>query len=140
HRDIEMTLPPPLQTRLITTAIPYVNARPHLGFAMELILADVMARYHRLRGSQVRFLTGTDDNSLKNVRAAEAEGLETSVLVERNALAVEALRGSLGLSSDDFIRTGAEARHRRGVERLWRACWDAGDIYKRAYRGLYCVG
>ena len=62
----------------VTTAIPYVNARPHIGFALEAVLTDSLARYHRLRGEDVRFLTGTDDNSLKNVRAAEREGLPTS--------------------------------------------------------------
>ena len=124
----------------ITTAIPYVNARPHIGFAMELVLTDVQARYRRLRGDDVRFLTGTDENSLKNVQAAEAEGVPTAVLVERNARAFHALREVLGLSFDDFIRTSADARHRAGVEKLWKACADQGDIYKRAYRGLYCVG
>ena len=71
----------------VTTTIPYVNARPHLGFALELVQADVLARHHRPRGDEVRFLTGTDDNSLKNVLAAEAEGLPTQELVDRNAAA-----------------------------------------------------
>lgn len=124
----------------ITTAIPYVNAAPHIGFAMELVLADVLARHQRLRGRDVRFLTGTDENSLKNVQAAEAEGLSTAALVERNAAAFEGLRETLNLSFDDFIRTSAQPRHRVGAEALWRACAARGDIYKRPYRGLYCVG
>lgn len=124
----------------ITTAIPYVNARPHVGFAMELVLADVQARYRRLRGCDVRFLTGTDENSLKNVQAAEAQGLRTEILVEHNARAFRALRESLELSFDDFIRTSADPRHGAGVEKLWRACAGRGDIYKRAYHGLYCIG
>ncbi|MEM6990288.1 MAG: methionine--tRNA ligase, partial [Myxococcota bacterium] len=124
----------------ITTAIPYVNAAPHIGFAMELVLADVQARYHRLRGSDARFLTGTDENSLKNVLAAEAEGISTAALVERNAASFRSLRESLDLSFDDFIRTSAEPRHRAGVDKLWQACAARGDIYKRGYRGLYCVG
>jgi methionyl-tRNA synthetase len=124
----------------VTSAIPYVNARPHVGFAMELVLADVLARHHRQRGRDVRYLTGSDENSLKNVQAAEAEGIATPALVERNAEAYRALRSILDLSWDDFIRTSADARHREGVERLWRACAEAGDVYKRPYRGLYCVG
>ena len=124
----------------ITTAIPFVNAPPHVGFAMELVLADVLARYHRSRGRAVRFLTGTDENSLKNVHAAAAEGISTRTLVERNAAAFRALQLTLGLSFDDFIRTSADPRHRPGVEKLWRACAARGDIYRRTYRGLYCVG
>jgi methionyl-tRNA synthetase len=124
----------------VTTAIPYVNAEPHLGFALEIVLTDALARYHRQRGEDVRFLTGTDDNSLKNVRAAEREGIPTERLVERNAARYLALRETLDLSFDDFIRTSADERHVRGVTRLWEACQRSGDIYRRAYRGLYCVG
>lgn len=122
----------------VTTAIPYVNSRPHLGFALELVQADVLARHHRLRGDRVRFLTGTDDNSLKNVLAAAAEGVPTAELVDRNAAAFAALREPLALSSTDFIRTSRDPRHRVGVERLWRAC--AHDLYRKHYEGLYCVG
>ncbi|MBP2336067.1 methionyl-tRNA synthetase [Saccharothrix coeruleofusca] len=124
----------------VTTAIPYVNARPHLGFALEAVQADVLARHHRLRGDRVRFLTGTDDNSLKNVLAAQAEGLSTAELVDRNAEAFAALREPLALSSTDFIRTSRDTRHRVGVERLWRDCEQSGDIYRKRYEGLYCVG
>lgn len=124
----------------VTTTIPYVNARPHLGFALELVQADVLARHRRQRGDAVRFLSGTDDNSLKNVLAAEAEGVPVQELVDRNAAAFEALREPLGLSFDDFIRTSRDPRHRVGVERLWRRCAAAGDLYRRHYEGLYCVG
>jgi methionyl-tRNA synthetase len=124
----------------LSTTIPYVNARPHLGFALELVQADVLARHHRLAGDQVRFQTGTDDNSLKNVLAAEAEGISTAALVDRNAAAFAALREPLSLSFDDFIRTGSDPRHRPGVERLWRACAARGDLYRKHYEGLYCVG
>ncbi|MEV0615220.1 methionine--tRNA ligase [Nonomuraea sp. NPDC050404] len=122
----------------ITTTIPYVNARPHLGFALELVQADVLARHHRRRGEPVRFQTGTDDNSLKNVLAAEAEGVPVRELVDRNAAAFEGLRGTLDLSFDSFIRTSAHPGHRAGVERIWRAI--APDLYQRHYEGLYCVG
>lgn len=124
----------------ITTTIPYVNARPHLGFALELVQADVLARSRRRAGDRVRFLTGTDDNSLKNVLAAEAEGIGVQALVDRNAAAFEALRGPLALSFDDFIRTSSDPRHRVGVERLWERCTAAGDLYRKQYEGLYCVG
>jgi methionyl-tRNA synthetase len=124
----------------VTTAIPYVNGRPHLGFALEIVQADVLARHRRRRGDAVRFLTGTDDNSLKNVQAAEAEGVPVQELVDRYAADFAALREPLGLSFDDFIRTSSDPRHRAGVERLWRACAAAGDLYRKRYQGLYCVG
>jgi methionyl-tRNA synthetase len=124
----------------VTTAIPYVNARPHLGFALEIVQADALARHRRLRGDRVRFLTGTDDNSLKNLQAAEAEGVPVAELVDRYAGAFAALREPLALSFDDFIRTSSDPRHRPGVERLWLACAAAGDLYRKRYQGLYCVG
>ncbi|TDD82621.1 methionine--tRNA ligase [Actinomadura rubrisoli] len=124
----------------ITTTIPYVNARPHLGFALELVQADVLARHRRLRGDHVRFQTGTDDNSLKNVLAAEAAGVGVQEFVDGNAAAFTALAGPLSLAVDDIIRTSRDPRHRTGVERFWRACADAGDLYRRHYEGLYCVG
>ncbi|TDC64356.1 methionine--tRNA ligase [Actinomadura sp. GC306] len=123
----------------ITTTIPYVNARPHLGFALELVQADVLAR-HRRRTEPVRFQTGTDDNSLKNVLAAEAAGENVQEFVDRLAEEFVALAGPLSLSVDDVIRTSRDPRHRAGVERLWRACADSGDLYRRHYEGLYCVG
>ncbi|WP_405656147.1 methionine--tRNA ligase [Streptomyces sp. RK9] len=132
-----MTTP---RTTYVTTTIPYVNARPHLGFALELVQADVLARHRRHRGDRVRFLTGTDDNSLKNVLAAEAEGVPVQDFVDRNADAFAALRDPLALSFDDFIRTSRDPRHRVGVERLWRRCADSGDLYRKHYEGLYCVG
>ena len=132
-----MTAP---RTTYVTTTIPYVNARPHLGFALELVQADVLARHRRHRGDSVRFLTGTDDNSLKNVLAAEAEGVPVQDFVDRNADAFAALRDPLALSFDDFIRTSRDPRHRVGVERLWRRCADSGDLYRKHYEGLYCVG
>jgi methionyl-tRNA synthetase len=124
----------------ITTTIPYVNGRPHLGHALELVQADVLARYYRRRGDQVRFQTGTDDNSLKNVLAAEAAGLSVRELVVQNATAFTALGEPLGLSVDDVIHTSRDPRHTPGVERLWQACAEAGDLYRKRYEGLYCVG
>jgi methionyl-tRNA synthetase len=124
----------------LTTAIPYVNAEPHLGHALELVQADSLARQRRLRGDEVRLLTGTDDNSLKNVLAAEAAGVATAELVKRNAARFADLQRSLQLTFDDFIRTSTDPRHQPAVDRLWRACEAAGDLYRSVYEGLYCVG
>ena len=93
----------------ITTTIPYVNARPHIGHALELVQADVLARYRRGRGDAVRFQAGTDDNSLKNVLAAEAAGVGVRDFVDRNAEAFLELGGALSLTVDDFIRTSRDA-------------------------------
>jgi len=122
----------------ITTAIPYVNASPHLGMALEYVQTDVLARYHRQRGKEVYFLTGADENSLKNVRAAEAEGVPTAELVRRNTQRFLDLGKALEISNDAFVRT-ADARHHAGCQKLWAACRPE-DIYKKTYKGLYCVG
>jgi len=129
-----------MTTTYITTTIPYVNARPHLGFALELVQADVLARYHRSTGDQVRFQAGTDDNSLKNVLAAEAAGVGVQEFVDANAAAFTGLAEPLALSVDDLIRTSSDPRHRKGVERLWLACAASGDLYRKHYEGRYCVG
>ena len=124
----------------ITTAIPYVNGDPHLGHALELVQADVLTRHRRLRGDEVRFLSGTDDNALKNVDAARAAGLPVRQFVAAKAERFVELAERLQLSNDDFIRTSTDPRHRPGVDRLWRACAEAGDLYQRDYEGLYCSG
>jgi methionyl-tRNA synthetase len=98
----------------------------------------VLARYRRARGEDVRFQSGTDDNSLKNVLAAEAAGAGVREFVDRHAQAFADLGGALSLTFDDFIRTSRDPRHRPGVERFWRAC--ARDLYRRRYQGLYCTG
>jgi methionyl-tRNA synthetase len=127
-------------TTYLTTTIPYVNARPHIGFALELVQADVLARHRRARGEQVRLLSGTDENSLKNVLAAQAAGVDVRTLVDRNAAAFQALQEPLALQLDDFIRTSSDPRHPVGVAELWRRCAAGGDLYRRHYRGRYCVG
>jgi len=124
----------------VTTAIPYVNARPHLGFALELVIADALARHRRARGRDVRFVTGTDEHSLKNVLAAERSGVPVERLVAEHAEAFRGLRTLLDLSTDDFVRTSVDARHAPVVHELWRACAQRGDLYRDTYRGLYCVG
>ncbi|HTL36332.1 MAG TPA: class I tRNA ligase family protein, partial [Kofleriaceae bacterium] len=129
-----------MTTSLITTAIPFVNAEPHLGFAYELVLADVLARHRRRRGRDVRLLTGTDDNSLKNVQAAARAGSSPRAFVDRNADAFAALGPLLDVAPDDFVRTSRDPRHAPGVAWLWRACAARGDLYKRAWEGRYCIG
>jgi methionyl-tRNA synthetase len=125
-------------TFYVTTAIPYVNASPHLGFALEAVQADVIARHQRLLGKKVWFLTGTDENALKNVQAAEKEGLSVQALVDKYSTQYRRLTKALNLSNDDFIRT-TEKRHFRGAQKFWQTC-RREDIYKKSYRGRYCLG
>ncbi len=124
----------------VMTAIPYVNGRPHVGHALELVEADVLARHRRRRGDDVRFQTGTDDNALKNVQSAESAGMSPAEYVAGAADRFEALRGPLEISPDDFIRTATDPRHRPAVEKLWAAGARRGDFYRKPYSGLYCVG
>lgn len=124
----------------ITTAIPYVNAAPHLGHALEFVQADVLARHRRLRGQPVRFLSGTDDHALKSVLAARNAGIPVIDFVAGAADRFRALQGVLDLSWDDYIRTSSDLRHRPGVEFLWERCAATGDFYRHTYEGLYCVG
>jgi methionyl-tRNA synthetase len=127
-------------TLFVSTAIPYVNAPPHLGFALEMVLADALARHARARGEDVHFVSGTDENSLSNVRAAEAAGAATRDFVDANAVHFRALDRTLDASFDDFVRTSADPRHLAAVHALWAACERNGDLERRPYRGLYCVG
>ena len=123
----------------ITTAIDYVNGVPHVGHATEKVLTDAVARFHRdVLGEDTFFLTGTDENSLKNVQGAEAAGKPISEYVDENAEAFRALGDSLDLSFDRFIRT-TEDIHFDGAQRFWSAM-NPDDLYKKKYRGLYCVG
>ncbi|MBO0729733.1 MAG: methionine--tRNA ligase [Acidimicrobiaceae bacterium] len=123
----------------ITTTIPYVNSTPHVGFALELVQADTLARHRRNRRHPVRLTTGTDENSLTNVLAAEAEGISVQQLVDRNATRFASLLEPLQIHADDFIRTSRDPRHTIAVEKLWRACLASGDLYQDRYEGLYCV-
>lgn len=129
-----------MSTTFVSVAIPYVNAAPHLGYAYELVQADVAARARRRLGGNVRFVGGTDDYSLKNVLAAEAAGVAPTAYVDAHAERFAALAGPLDLTFDDFVRTSADPRHRPAVERLWRACAASGDLYRKTYQGDYCVG
>lgn len=122
----------------ITTSIPYVNAPPHIGHALEFVQADVVARFWRQQKRDVFFLTGADENSLKNVQAAEAEGITSQQLVDRNSQKFFELAAALNISNDDFIRTSRPEHHSR-AQALWQACRQE-DIYRKSYQGLYCVG
>ncbi len=122
----------------ITTPIYYVNDKPHLGHAYTTIAADVKARFHRLRGEEVRFLTGTDEHGQKLARAAEEAGMAPKPFTDLNCAKFRGLWEKLNISYDDFIRT-TEDRHKKGVAELWRRVFAAGDIYKGEYEGKYCV-
>ena len=123
----------------ISTAIPYVNDKPHVGHALEYVQADCIARYHRMLGKNVFFLSGTDDNALKNVLKAEEAGKDVRAYIDEHADMFKRLLSTLSISVDDFIRTSADERHRRGAQKLWSS-FKPEDIYKKEYRGLYCVG
>jgi methionyl-tRNA synthetase len=125
------------QPLYVTTTIPYVNAPPHIGFALELVQADVIARYHRLTGREVRFQTGTDENAFKNVLSARARGIPVRDLVDANSERFRALAAALGISVDRFVRTTDES-HRNAVNEFL-ARLDPDDIYRDSYRGLYCA-
>ncbi len=123
----------------LTGAIHYVNAKPHLGHALELTQSDVIARYHRQKGDEVFYISGADENSLKNVQAAEKEGVTPQQLCDRNAQAFIDLAKLYNVSLDYFARTSSPA-HFASSQELWERCAAAGDIYKKKYKGLYCVG
>lgn len=122
----------------ITTPIYYVTARPHLGHAYSTIVADAMARWRRLQGDDVTFLTGTDEHGLKVQQAAELAGQAPSDFVDEVAATYKDAFEKLNISNTDFLRT-TEPRHHAAVGRLLKACYDAGDIELDTYEGLYCV-
>lgn len=124
----------------LTTAIPYTNARPHLGHALEFVQADAIARYHRILGEPVILLSGGDDNALKNVEAARQAGIDTQTFVDANAKLFQVLAVKLGVEFDVFQKGSDQLRHYPSSQKLWELCVRAGDIYKKPYEGLYCVG
>jgi len=123
----------------VTTSIAYVNAKPHIGFAMEVIQADVLARFHRLKGDETFYLTGTDEHGMKLVQTANEQGITPQELVDGNAAHFKSLKGKLNLSNDGFIRT-TDPEHMKGAQKIWQKLAAKGDIYKDSYEGLYCVG
>ena len=129
-----------MKTSYIPTSIVYTNSSPHIGFALELIQADVIARYRRLLGADVLFSTGTDEHGIKNARAAKALGKTPADFTEEIARRVKDLTKALNLSNNEFIRTTDEKRHWPTVRKVWLKLQDNGDIYKKKYKGMYCVG
>jgi methionyl-tRNA synthetase len=122
----------------VTTTIPYVNAPPHVGFALELVQADALARYNRLTGREVRLQTGTDENAFKNVLSAECRGIGVQQLVDENSARFRELTRALDVSADRFQRT-TDPTHRRAVGAFF-ARLRRDDLFTDEYRGLYCPG
>lgn len=125
--------------RYLTTTLPYVNADPHIGFALEIVQADVLARSWRASGEEVFFSTGTDEHGQKILQASEKAGQDVQEYVDHYASEFEKLKGALAISNDAFIRTTDES-HIVAAQEMWKRCEASGDIYKKSYTGLYCVG
>src|SRR6185312_13027148 len=123
----------------LTTAIDYPNSRPHIGTAFEKIGADVQARFRRMEGDAVHFLMGNDENTIKVSQRAEELGVEPKPYVDDMARQFQEGWAALEISNDDFIQT-SEERHKVGCQKFIQAVYDAGDIYKKSYTGLYCDG
>lgn len=123
----------------VTTTLPYVNAEPHIGFAMEIIRADVLARTHRLTGDDVFFNTGTDEHGQKIYDKAQESGISPQQYCDEWAAKFELLKERLNLSYNSFIRT-TDANHIKAAQYFWSRCLENGDIYKKIYKVKYCVG
>lgn len=123
----------------LTTTLPYVNDKPHLGFAMEIVQADVIARYHRLFGDEVIFNTGTDEHGAKIYRAALAQNQPIQDYVDEYAAKFDNLKQALNLSYTNFIRT-TDPHHKKAAQQFWKLCLKRGDIYKKEYKTKYCIG
>lgn len=124
----------------ITTSIPYVNGEPHIGFAMEGIEGDTIARYFRMQGNETFFLTGTDENGVKIYKTAHNQGVETQELCDKYSQKFQDLKPVLNFSNDDFIRTTDRVRHWPAAQEMWKRIKANGDIYIKNYEGLYCEG
>ncbi len=124
----------------VTTSIAYVNAPPHIGFALESLQADVLARYHKQKGDESFFLTGTDEHGAKIAKVADERGISPKQVVDENAIRFKELKGALNLSWDNFIRTSDQKIHWPVAQEMWRRLEKAGDLYRKSYEGLYCVG
>src|SRR5438874_9401 len=120
----------------LTTAISYPNGKPHIGHAYELIATDALARYQRLDGMDVFFLTGTDEHGQKMLQTARQENITAQELADRNSGEFQAMAKLLNASNDDFIRT-TQTRHHTTVQSVWMRMVANGDIYKDRYAGWY---
>lgn len=123
----------------LTSAIPYVNAKPHIGHALEFIQADTINRYRRLIGDEVLYLCGSDENAVKNVQSAEKENKQVQEFIDNNANSFEALIKNLNIKLDVFQK-GSDPKHHSSSQKLWELCFKNEDIYKKSYKGLYCIG
>jgi len=123
----------------ITTTLPYVNADPHIGFALEIIQADVLARHYKGLGYDVFFNTGTDEHGLKILQGAEKENIDPQEYCDSYAQKNKKLKNALNLSYNNFIRTTNE-HHTKSAQEFWKKCYEKGDIYKKNYKIKYCVG
>jgi methionyl-tRNA synthetase len=124
----------------ITCAIPYVNAAPHVGHALEFVHGDALARYHRLLGEDVLLLSGGDENALKNVQAAEKAGEPVQEFVDKNNKLFVELTKKLNCQFDVWQKGSDKESHFKSSQKLWELCDKTGDIYQKEYSGLYCVG
>lgn len=123
----------------ITTTLPYVNADPHIGFALEIVQADALARLARMNGKQVTFNTGTDEHGIKIFRKAQEVGMDTQAYCDMYAAKFHGLKDALNLTYTNFVRTTDE-HHKSAAQEFWRRCNANGDIYKKQYSVKYCVG
>ncbi len=121
----------------LTTAIPYVNAKPHVGHALEFVQADVVKRFRQILGDETLLLSGGDENAIKNVQAAEKEGIPVQDFIDKNSKLFEELARKLNIQFDMFQK-GSSKDHHAASQKLWDLC--AHDIYKKTYTGLYCTG
>ena len=124
----------------ITCAIPYVNSVPHLGHSLEFVQGDTIARYHRLLGDEVLLLSGGDENALKNIQAAEYAGVPIQEFIDKNTQLFFDLTRALNCRFDIWQKGSDTTRHFVSSQKLWQLCDNAGDMYKKSYEGLYCVG
>lgn len=122
----------------ITSAIPYVNAAPHIGHALEFIQTDLIARYHKLLGNDILMLCGGDENALKNVQAAEKAGVPIQQFVDQNTQKFLELSKKLNCQYDIWQKGSDQKHHYSSSQKLWQLCQK--DIYQKTYKGLYCVG
>lgn len=129
-----------MQHRLITTSIPYLNAGPHIGFAMELTISDILVRYNRAQGNDTFFLTGADEHGSKIYNKAKELGKTTIEMLDEHVALFQTLGDSLSAIPDDFIRTTDQVRHWPTAQSIWQKLAAKGDIYKKKYSGLYCEG
>lgn len=123
----------------LTTTLPYVNADPHIGFALEIIQADVLARYHKLLGEEVIFNFGTDEHGQKIYKKALEQNRDPQEYCDEYAKKFDALKTALNLSYDHFVRT-TDPHHIKAAQEFWKLCDKNGDIYKKTYKTKYCVG